>query len=255
MSLDKFSLKDQVAIVTGSCRGIGQALAVGFAQAGAHVVITCRHEEHLDETSEMVMAQDRRMLAVAGDVRSADDIGNIVEKAMAEFGRIDVLINNAGGGGFASLPEDYREKGWDAVIDINVKGTFLFSQAAGRIMLKQKRGNIINISSIAARTATPNMAAYGASKAAIINITKSLALAWGHRGIRVNCIAPGATATREARALLWNTPEKMAAAVDGISLGRLAEPEEMVGPAIFLASEASSFMNGQTLFVDGGARS
>ncbi len=252
MILDRFSLAGKVAIVTGSCRGIGQALAVGLAEAGAHVTITCRTLEHLRETEKRIRALGRDVLVVAGDVRNKDQVEGVVRATADKFGRIDILVNNAGGSGFQCAPEEMRERGWDAVVAINLKGPFLFAQAVFPHMKAQRDGRIVNITSTAGRDSYPTMAHYAAAKEGLSNLTKSLALAWAPYGIRVNAVGPGATMTKEAKEILWATPEKMEATIKGISLGRFAEPEEMVGPVLFLASDASSYVNGQTLYVDGG---
>jgi NAD(P)-dependent dehydrogenase (short-subunit alcohol dehydrogenase family) len=254
MILDRFSLAGKVAIVTGSCRGIGQALAVGLAQAGAGVTITCRDILHLGETERRIRDLGGGVHVVPGDVRNKEQVETIVQETVERFGRVDVLVNNAGGGGFQCGPEEMRERGWDAVVQVNLKGPFLFAQAVFPHMKAQQDGRIVNITSRVGRDSSPKMAHYGASKAALSNLTKSLALAWAPHGIRVNAVGPGATLTVEARQLLWDTPDKVAAAVQHISMGRMAEPEEMVGPVLFLASDASSFVNGQTLYVDGGYR-
>ncbi|MDO8670657.1 MAG: glucose 1-dehydrogenase [Dehalococcoidia bacterium] len=252
MILDEFALTDKVAIVTGSGRGIGRCLAVGLAQAGADIVVTSRHVEQCEETAKLVRELGRRAFVVTGDLRNSEDVAKMAEKVVAEFGRIDILVNNAGGTRITTPAQDLAEKGWDSVVATNLKSVFLVSQAVGRVMLKQKKGVIVNITSVAGRDASSLLVAYGAAKAGVVNLTRSLALAWGSSGIRVNCVGPGATGTAEARTVLWNTPEKMAAAVASISLGRIAEPEEIVGPVVFLASDASSFINGQTIWVDGG---
>lgn len=253
MDLSLFGLPDQVAIVTGSSRGIGQSLAQGLAWAGAHVVITSRHPEQLEETAELVRAEGRRVLSIGGDVRDPAAIQAIVDQTMAEFGRIDILVNNAGAS-FVAQPQDISERGWDAVININLKGPFLFSKAVFPIMRDQGGGVIVNIGSRAGLNGTAEMSHYGAAKAALENLTNSLASAWAPYNIRVNCVAPGATKTKEAIDRLWETPQREAETLARITLGRMAETEEMIGPVIFFASKASSYITGSTLYVDGGIK-
>jgi NAD(P)-dependent dehydrogenase (short-subunit alcohol dehydrogenase family) len=243
-------LKDQVAIITGGGTGIGLAIVTEMAKEGAHVVVASRNMENLKRAVEKVIPLGRSGLAVPADVRKEEDVENMVQKTMDQFGRIDILVNNAGGS-FRCPLEDMSPKGWDAVININLRGTFLCCRAAGRVMIKQRRGNIINIASIGGRDGYPFSAHYGASKAAVINLTKSLSVEWARYHIRVNCIAPGPVITKgflEAmkKAGLSELPKSPHAS------GRWGKPEEIARVALFLASESSSYIVGETLYVDGG---
>ena len=246
-----FELKNRVAIVTGGGTGIGKAIALEFAKAGADIVIASRKLENLEKVASDIRALGRRSLAIATDVRKAEDVDNLVQKAVQQFGKIDILVNNAGAS-FACPAEDMTPGGWDVVINIDLRGVFLCSRAAGKVMIQQKKGKIVNISSIAGVYGSPNMVHYGAAKAGVINFTKSLAAEWAKYNILVNCIAPGPVLTegyqgvRTAGGLPAELPPGRNA------LNRWGRPEEIAYGAIFLASDASSFMTGQTICIDGG---
>lgn len=247
---DFLQLENQVAIVTGGGTGIGLAIATEIARAGANVVVASRNMEHLAKTVRQVTTLNRRCLAITADIRKLEDVDNLVQKTMDEFGRIDILVNNAGAS-FRSPFEEISPNGWDVVININLKGTFLCCRAVGKVMIKQQKGNIINISSIAGVDGSPFMAHYGAAKAGVVNLTKSLAVEWAKYNIRVNCIAPGPVITEGFLEVLkaggLTEPPKSPHAI-----GRWGQPEEIASVAVFLASEASSYLVGQTICVDGG---
>jgi NAD(P)-dependent dehydrogenase (short-subunit alcohol dehydrogenase family) len=191
MSSPPFSLEDKVAIVTGAGRGIGKAIALGMADAGAHVVAAARTAADIEATASEIVAKGRKALAVATDVRLNDQVTNLVDRTVNEFGRVDILVNNAGGSFIVSTME-MSEGGWDAIIRENLKSVFLCSKAAAKVMMNQKKGAIINIASVAGlRAYTPN-AAYGVAKAGIVNLTKTLAIDLAPYNIRVNAIAPWA---------------------------------------------------------------
>ena len=250
MTTSVFDLKDKVAIVTGGGTGIGRSIAIEFARVGADVVVASRKLENLEKVAAEITGMGRRALAIATDVRKPEDVDNMVQKTMEEFGRIDILVNNAGAS-FRSPLEDMTPGGWDVIVGIDLRGVFLCSRAVGKVMIEQKKGKIINISSMAAVHGSPMMAHYGAAKAGVINFTKSLAGEWAKHNIYVNCIAPGAIITegyqdvREAGGLGDLPPGRNA-------LNRWGRPEEIAYAAIFLASEASSFVTGETICVDGG---
>ena len=250
MTNSPFDLKDKVAIVTGGGTGIGRSIAIEFARVGADVVVASRNLENLEKVAAEIKSLGRRALAIATDVRKPEDVDTMVERTLEEFSRVDILVNNAGAG-FNCPPEDMSPGAWDVIMNIDLRGVFLCSRAAGKVMIQQKKGKIINISSIAGVYGSPMMAHYGAAKAGVINFTKSLAGAWAKHNINVNCIAPGPVLTegyqmlREAGGLGDLPPGRNA-------LNRWGRPEEIAYATIFLASEASSFVTGETICVDGG---
>jgi len=253
MVLSSFSLTGRVAIVTGAGRGIGKAIALGLADAGADVVVAARTASDIEATAGEITAKGRKALAVPTDVRQSDQVDNLVDKAVAQFGTIDILVNNAGGYFVASTTE-LSEGGWDAIIRENLKSVFLCSKAAAKVMMGQKKGNITNVASVVGFRAYSSNAAYGAAKAGIINFTKTLAVDLAPYNIRVNAIAPGFIATPGSLQLL-EVDKGLKAMVDRIPLGRLGQPEEVAQGIVYLASDASSYVTGQTLLVDGGVAS
>ncbi|RJP70330.1 MAG: glucose 1-dehydrogenase [Candidatus Abyssobacteria bacterium SURF_17] len=253
MAKTPFDLQDKVAIVTGGGTGIGKAISQALAQSGAHVVICSRRMEHLEATARKIQGMGRQSLALPCDVRKEDDVKNIVEQTVEKFGKLDILVNNAGAS-FVCPIEDVTLNGWNAIFGINVTGVFLFSKAACQEMKKQNKGVIINISSIAGRDSSPMMTAYGAAKAAVINLTKALAVEFSQYNIRVNCIAPGLIITEAVQQQMGITPESTQERFVRVPLKRWGNPEEIAWPAVFLASEASSYMTGETICVDGGPR-
>jgi len=247
-----FDLSGKVALVTGGGRGIGKAIAQALTAAGAKVVITGRREEWLNPTAEELRSQGFDCMPVVADVSKPEDIERTVKTCLEHFAVIDILFNNAGqtwGQPTIDLP---LEK-WQQVLNVNLTGTFLMSQAVGRHMLKRKSGRIINIASVAGLGAQGASVvatiAYNASKAALISFTKNLAQEWGRQGILVNAIAPGWFPTRMASGLISAHKQ---AFEDRTALGRLGELEELKGTAIFLSAEASQYITGQTIVVDGG---
>lgn len=247
-----FELRDKVAIVTGGGTGIGKAIALEFARVGAHIVVASRKLPNLEKVASEVRALGRRSLAVACDVRKPEEVDAMVQKTVEEFGRIDILVNNAGASFRAPL-EDISPNGWDAVVGINLKGVYLCSRAAGKVMIPQKQGNIVNIASIAGVMGSPLMSPYGAAKAAVINFTTSLAVEWAPHNIRVNCIAPGPILTEGYQEVLRGGGVKQLPPALN-ALDRWGKPEEIAYATVFLASDASSFMTGETILVDGGPR-
>ncbi len=248
-----FALHDQVAIVTGGGTGIGKAISETLAQVGAHIVICSRKMEHLEPTAEKIEQMGRKALAISCDVRKEDEVKSVVDQTAKKFGRLDILVNNAGAS-FVCPIEDVSLNGWNAIFGINATGVFLFSKAACAEMKKQNKGAIINIASIAGRDGAPMMAPYGAAKAAVINFTKALAVEFAQYNIRVNCIAPGMIVTEAVQQQMGVTPESTKERFAGLPLGRWGNPEEIAWPVVFLASDASSYMTGETICIDGGPR-
>ena len=253
MDKNPFNLQDQVAIVTGGGTGIGRAISEALAQSGAHVAICSRSMEHLEPTVRKIEELGRDALAVACDVRKEEQVKDVVEKTVEKFGKLDILVNNAGAS-FVCPIEDVSLNGWNAIFGINAAGTFLFSKIACREIKKQGKGTIINIASIAGRDGAPMMAAYGAAKAAVINFTKALAVEFAQYNVRVNCIAPGMIITEAVQQQMGVSPESTRDRFANVPIPRWGNPEEIAWPAVFLASEASSYMTGETICVDGGPR-
>jgi NAD(P)-dependent dehydrogenase (short-subunit alcohol dehydrogenase family) len=245
-------LPGKVAIVTGGRRGIGKSIALALAEAGADIVVCDRviEDGELKAVAEEVQQLGRRSLAVQADITQKADVARLAQRVMDEFGVIDILVNNAAMNVRAPLLE-LREDGWDRVIDTDLKGYYLCCQAVGKRMVDQKRGNIINIASTAAIKAAPEMGAYCIAKAGVVMITKVLALELAKYSIRVNAIAPYMVKTKFSEPL-WSDPETLKQLESEIPLGRLAEPKDIIGSALFLASDASSYVTGHTIIVDGG---
>jgi NAD(P)-dependent dehydrogenase (short-subunit alcohol dehydrogenase family) len=258
MAQSPFSIEGKVAIVTGGGVGIGKSIAIEFARAGADVVICSRKMENLEPVAEEIKRLGRRGFALAIDVRQEEQVKELVTRAIADLGRVDVMINNAGAS-FRAKFEDISVNGWNTVVGINLTGVYLGCKWAGRHMLERGSGSIVNLSSIAGVYGSSMMSHYGASKAAVINLTRTLGSAWGRRGVRVNCIAPGPVETEGYLEVLHRTNPNAEQVYKGIAartaLGRWGRVEEIAYPCIFLASEASAFMTGATIIIDGGPSS
>jgi 3-oxoacyl-[acyl-carrier protein] reductase len=248
--LSKFCLDDKVAVVTGAGSGIGEAIALGFAGVDAHVVIAELNASRGEATAEKVRALGRKALALAVDVTDSGQVQDMVGNALAEFGRIDILVNNVGGPlGTRATVLELPDDAWESVIRINLRSTFLCSKFVGRVMREQKEGNIINIASGSGRRPYPEMAAYAAAKAGVIHFTQTLAVSLAPYNIRVNGIAPGPTVTPGSSSA---GDEKQRAEKGGVPLGRAGHPEDMAFAAIYLASEASAFVTAVVIDVIGG---
>src|SRR5262244_348976 len=252
-------LKGQIAIVTGAGRGIGRATALELARQGADIVIAELDQAGAKRTAEEVIALGRRALAVATDVTSRADLRAMVDRAKAEFGRIDILVNNAGIYR-AATTADVTEEHWDAIMNINAKAVFFATQAVLPTMAAQKHGSIVSLASMAGKIGSKTNLPYNASKAAVISMTKSLALAHAADGVRVNCVCPGfvendmwTAVAAEQGAMLGMTPEQFTAQrCRQVPLGRMERPEDVASVIAFLASPRSGYMTGQALSVDGG---
>lgn len=248
--LPEFDLSGHVALITGGNGGIGRGIAVGLARAGADIVIAARNEAKTTAVVEEIEALGRRCLGLCCDVTRRDEIEAAVGRAQAEFGRLDVLVNNAGIAR-AAPPETMAEDAWDLVLDTNLKATFLFAQAAYPLLKQNGGGKIINIASEFSLFGSPRVASYSASKGGVVQLTKSLAVAWAAANIQVNAILPGWIRTDMTQGVMDN-PALYQQIVSRTPADRFGEPEELAGAAIFLASHASAFVTGQTLAVDGG---
>ena len=246
-----FSLRDRVAIVTGGSRGLGLEMAEGLAEAGAALMLCARREQWLTPAVEAMRARGFRVEGMLCDVSKADDVQAVVDETMATFGRIDILVNNAGVT-WAAEPEQLPLDKWQKVVDVNLTGAFLFAQAAGREMLKQNYGRIINVASIAGLHASvhgPHFAPYAATKAGLMGLTRELAASCGRQNIRVNAIAPGYFHSRLADGAI----EISEPAIKATSpIPRVGDAGELKGVAVFLAADASNYITGQTIVVDGG---
>jgi NAD(P)-dependent dehydrogenase (short-subunit alcohol dehydrogenase family) len=248
---DLFDLSDRVAIVTGGSRGLGQEMAEGLAEAGAAVMLCARRDEWLTPTTREMRARGFRVEAAVCDVSKPADVQAVVDQALAAYGKIDILINNAGVS-WGERPETMPLDKWQNVVDINLTGAFLFSQAAGREMLKREFGRIINVASIAGLRASvngPQYAAYAATKAGLMGLTRELAASWGRQGIRVNAIAPGFFHSRLADPAI---PMAEPSIKESCPIPRVGAAGELKGVAVFLAADASNYITGQVIVVDGG---
>jgi NAD(P)-dependent dehydrogenase (short-subunit alcohol dehydrogenase family) len=243
-----FDLKGKVAVVTGASRGLGRAMALGLAQAGANVVIT----DVLDTKKAVkeIEALGSRSLGLKVDITNKGQIDEMVKKTVAKFKKIDIFINNAGIY-FATPMPDMKEEDWDKIINVNLRGSTMCARAVGKQMIRQKSGNIINIASVAGIMAFAQSAAYNESKAALIMLTKTLAAEWAPYNIRVNAICPGVFVTDMTKGLLKDKGFQTMIKTS-VPLARHGTPDELAGAAVYLASDASSYTTGHALVVDGG---
>ncbi len=250
--MELFSLKGKTAIVTGGGRGLGAQIAEGFAEAGADVVLCSRKRESCEETAERLKEKGVKTLALKCDVTNPEDVQNVVDETLSAFGKIDILVNNSGASWGAPV-EEMPLEAWNKVMNVNATGTFLMSQAAGKVMIEQKSGKIINIASVAglggADSRFLNAIGYNASKGAVVTFTKDLAVKWGPHGINVNAIAPGFFPTKMSKDVLKFGGDRI---LEATPLGRFGSDAELKGAAVFLASAASSYVQGDILTVDGG---
>jgi NAD(P)-dependent dehydrogenase (short-subunit alcohol dehydrogenase family) len=248
---DRFSMEGRVAIITGGGTGIGRSAALVLAEHGADVVLAARRPEPLESTAKEIEALGRRALAVPTDVTSPAACKALVDTTLRELGRVDVLVNNAGGATTKGIMK-WSEEEWHDIVDLNLGSVWFLSRYAAQPMIEQGKGAIVNISSGASLLAMPQAAIYGAAKAAVNNLTGSMAASWTRKGVRVNGIACGAVRA----ATLLDEAEKLGFDVDSVGMtnasGRIGEPDEIAYGVLFFASDASSFCSGQTLYMHGG---
>jgi NAD(P)-dependent dehydrogenase (short-subunit alcohol dehydrogenase family) len=249
--MTEFSLEGKVAIVTGASRGIGRAIALRLAQAGAQVVVSSRKLENVQPVADEIVAAGGQALAVQAHVGAAGDVAALVAQAVETFGRVDVAVNNAATNPHFGPLLTADEGQWDKILDTNAKGAFRVCKAVVPYMEAQGGGKIINLTSVAGLRPSPGMGMYGISKAAIIMLTQVLAVELGRANIQVNAIAPGVIKTRFSQ-VLWQTPQIAEPLLRSLPLGRFGEAEDVAGLALFLASPASDYVTGAVFVVDGG---
>jgi NAD(P)-dependent dehydrogenase (short-subunit alcohol dehydrogenase family) len=250
MPTNIFSLENKTAVVVGGTTGIGRVLSLGLADAGADVIASARRQEQVDETASEIESRGRRTLRLCSDVRKRDSLEALSATVLERFGRVDILINCAGK--IKRAPTlTLAEEEWTEILDTNLAGTLRACQIFGAHMLQQGQGRIINIASLNSFVALSEVAAYAASKAAVVSLTRSLAVEWSKNGVTVNAIAPGVFHTAMNANLLDNTPRGHELLMR-TPMARFGKNEELVGAAVYLASDAASFVTGQTLVVDGG---
>jgi NAD(P)-dependent dehydrogenase (short-subunit alcohol dehydrogenase family) len=246
-----FDLTGKKAFVTGASRGIGRVIAAAFAEAGADVALVARNEDGLRETARQVAAHGRSALVIPADVTREEEVSGAVGEAISGLGHLDIVVNNAGGSDFMASFLDMRLAGWHKIMRLNLDSAVYVCHAAGRHLLERRTGSVINVASVGGLGGAPFLSHYGAAKAAVVSLTKSLAAEWASGGVRVNALCPGWTAT-DLNRNLWGNEEASRATIAGVPMGRWGQAQEMAGPAVFLASGASSYMTGQVLIVDGG---
>lgn len=252
MPICDFSLTDKVAVVTGASRGIGEAIARAFAEQGATVVLSSRKQEGLDKVAESIKSDGGKALAVAAHGGKTDEIESLIGRVEKEFGRLDILVNNAATNPYFGPAIDITEAAFDKTLEVNLRGYFFTIQHGARLMNKNGGGSIINVASVAGLRPGPNEVTYALSKAAVINMTKGFAKELGPQGVRVNAIAPGLVETHFARVLI-ETKEIHDRVVANTPLRRHGQPNEIATAAVFLASPASSFVTGSVIVMDGGS--
>ncbi len=250
MTYPDFSLEGKVALITGGSRGMGKAIALAYARAGADVAVCSRHLKESQSTAQEIKDLGRHSVGIQADTSVKADVENMIDRVVKELGTIDILVNAAGVNVRQYLMSTSEEQ-WDYVIDINLKGYFLCSKAAAKIMIEKKRGIIINVASVAAKKPNARAGAYSISKAGVNMLTKCLALELSPHNIRVNGIGPGAVRS-QMNTELWADPKKREEYESKLPIKRFAEVEEITPIALLLASDASSYMIGQTVYFDGG---
>jgi len=250
--MDIFDLSGKVAIVTGGNQGIGLAISRGLAEAGAAVIIANRRAEEGKQAAESLKKNGLNVISIPIDVSDEASIAEMVSNVVENLGKIDILVNNAGVI-IRKAAEEVTREDWDYMMNINLRGVFSCCQLVGREMIKQKKGKIINISSDASQRATPERSVYATSKAGVSHLTRCLAVEWAKHNINVNAIGPGPTHTPLNKKYYEENPDKLQQTVQSIPIGRMGDTSDYIGAAVFLASEASNFMTGQTLLIEGGS--
>jgi NAD(P)-dependent dehydrogenase (short-subunit alcohol dehydrogenase family) len=248
-----FGLEGRVALVTGAGRGLGRGMALALAQAGAELALVSRTEAELEKVCQEITGIDpsRKVFPIQADLTDFQEIPGVVDKVVAHFGRIDILVNNAGRN-IREAAENFSGRDWDAVMNINLKASFVMAQAVGKVMIDQGKGKIINTASLTSFIGLPNMVAYCASRGGVQQMTKALAIEWAKHGIHVNAIAPGYFLTKQTESL-YQDPGKREWILSKIPMGRIGDSlKDLGGVAVFLASSASDYITGQTIVVDGG---
>jgi NAD(P)-dependent dehydrogenase (short-subunit alcohol dehydrogenase family) len=251
MTMSLFDLTGKKAFVTGASRGIGQAIALALAQAGADVALVARSADGLAETASQAEAVGRQAFVIPADVTSQEEVCAAVDRAIDQLGHVDIVVNNAGGSNFMVGFRDLRLSGWDKLMALNLTSAVYVCHALAGHLLERREGSVINVASVAGVVSAPLIAPYGAAKAGLISLSRSLAVEWAAEGVRVNALCPGWTATA-LNQNLWEDPNAGPATIATVPMGRWGKAQEMAGPAVFLASDASSYMTGQVLIVDGG---
>jgi NAD(P)-dependent dehydrogenase (short-subunit alcohol dehydrogenase family) len=247
---EKFSLQNKVAVVLGGTSGIGQAIGRGYARAGATVISSSRGQDRVDVEARELERLGSKTLRIPSDVQDRASLERLCDETVLAFGQVDILVVTSGV--LQKTPSaDFPEQDWTRIIDINLNGTFRANQIFGRQMIKQQRGAIINTGSLTSFVAFPEVTAYAASKGAVVMLTRSLACEWAKHNVRVNAIAPGVVRT-PLNSKVLEIPERLAGITARTPMGRVGQVEELVGAAIFLASDAASFVTGETIAVDGG---
>jgi NAD(P)-dependent dehydrogenase (short-subunit alcohol dehydrogenase family) len=247
----RIDLEGKTALVTGASRGIGRAIATAFAHAGADVALLARDGDRLSEVATAVESAGRRVVVLVADVTDREAVQLGVTSAIERLGHLDIVVNNAGGNSFSMPFVGIRYSGWQKTIALNLDSTVHVCQAVGPHMIERGSGSVVNVASVAGLAAVPLMSHYGAAKAAVLSLTRSMAVEWAHAGVRVNALVPGWVAT-DLTGFARAEPGIEAALLARVPMARWATAEEMTGPAVFLASDAASFMTGQQLVVDGG---
>ena len=251
MITDRPDLTDKVAIVTGGGKGIGKAIALGLADCRAKVVIAARGEPELKATADEILGKGGEALARVTDISRSEQIDSLVQETVNEFGTIDILVNNSARSILSPLLT-LREEGFDKIFNVNVKAPFLLSRAVAQVMMDKGGGRIVNITTIGAERGSPMMGIYMASKAALKMLTMCMAIEWAKQNINVNAVGPGMVKTDFSKPI-WSNPEMEKQIASRIPQGRLAEPDDVVGAVLFLCSESSKYITGQTIYVDGGS--
>lgn len=246
-----FLLTEKVALVTGATGGLGKAISIGLAEAGANIIAVGRNKIVLEEVIKDIRNLGKRTLGISADIINVNDVQEMVKRSMAEFGQIDVLVNCAGISGPMKLFKDYGESEWSDIFKTNLNGTLLCTKYVGEAMIKRKKGKVINIASVLGTIGTYFTAPYSITKAGIIQFTKSIALEWSRFNILVNSISPGMFETEMVKDIIGN-PKAREVIIQGTPLRKIGKPEDIVGLVIFLASEASNHITGENISIDGG---